>query len=276
MCEEKPGPRCSSDTLKTLRKTAAAYSEQEKVTTKVFKEWLQVSENSQNEPGGFNHGGYMNDGSSDYQWDSYQIERENLDRLDEEVKLANKVYDSTPEGLKSVERLLSVSGNAVTTRTVLNTNFSSPSNINASEKDTTVRIPVRIFLKNRLAIAKEQRDWQTKTLAGLKKAEEVSPAKALFVAQELNRNLVKEKKDLDSKNSANDTDYAENVYHLIRKTKPEDTLKANIAKILVEQDAIESRIGYIDMRLDDLKSYERKMELKSKKEVKKLSSSVLA
>jgi hypothetical protein len=264
MCEEKPGPRCSSDTLKTLRKSYLACVEQQQATTKIFKEWLEVEETGDSMISDFGH------------YQEYQAARDSFERLTQELSVANKAYDSTPEGLKSIQKLLDVSGDAVTVKNVQYAEHFEDFDTAQDEKEVNVKIPIRVFLKNKLTIAKEQRAWQTKTLAGLKKAEEVSPSKALFVAQELNKSLVKEKQDLQDKYAAKRNEYSAHAYNLTIEVEPTSIGKAKIAKNIVEREAIESRIEYIGMRLDDLSSYESKIAARSKDEIKTIFPHVFA
>lgn len=264
----KPGPRCSSDTRNALQSISTKAGIQKKIYDEARVKWEEYTAAPDKNPW-----------AVEMEWAKCEVEGAKFSALTQQLNDANKAFDATPEGIKSIEQLIAVSGNSVNIQRVLGYGVYDIGGTSSDVKSVEVKVPNKIILENRLTIAKEQREWQGKILKGLKQAEASSPSKALFVTQELKKNLASERDILMQQLSKKAIEYDTYSRRAIAKNghteNPEEISATNknkeaIIKNIVERNLIINRQQYLSMRISDLSSYEKGVSSKSDNEVKAL------
>lgn len=264
MCEKKPGPRCSNDALKAVQTLSNKVKEQE--------ELIQTKKSSYREPNYFadDYDEFEREEENRYIQDSVYGETRKLEDLKNQLRVANRNYDATPDGINSIKRLIAVSGNAYAKRPY--TAYAPYIDDDENEGVKNVEIPISKHqkLSRKLKRAEDHREWQSKISKGLKTAETESPAKALFIAKELRSRLNKEEEALDLKRKATTDSIRENGFKLYLNDTPE--LKASLAKNFLDVENFSEQIEYGNIRAKDLDSYINEKEKDIISSVKKESN----
>jgi len=231
MCQRKPGARCSSDAKKTI---------------------LSVAEEVREAEDAFRNAKFAIARSDPDQELDMQLgdARRELFKALAKMNDANLFYNATPEGIKSLEKLLAVSGDSITLKT-----YELDSIESGQPGLTKVRIelPTEKLLKAKLSLAKDHRAAQSYALEKLTEAELVSPEKAVLLAEVLLKesqdNLTNKKRNIvfwrdEFRKSAAD------FYH---SHSDEDKKKARVAGINEATEKADQI--YTQSRFDDLQDY---------------------
>jgi len=244
MCERKPGPRCSSDTIVALR---AANKELEEAKVKEA-EWEQTAKTDPTNP------------------DFYEEIKSGYGGLVHEARLrkekASLLFDATPDGLASIQSLIATSGNAVTVREIALYDEDDIVYHGRTQTFVSVRVPVNKSLENRINVAKEHREWQGKASRLLADSEKESLHKALFVAGRLREELESNiPRNIFSSKWVNDI----REYGIKNAEGGEQTIARNI----LHNNRAQLQRQYHSIKIEDLKSYEKSIAAKIEAVTKK-------
>jgi len=240
MCERKPGPRCSSDTIVALRAASKDFEEVKKHVQEKEAEWKQVLETEPNS-------------------DLYEDIKSGHDGLVHEARLkkekASLLFDATPDGLTSIQSLIATSGNTVTVSEIAIYDAEDIQYGGHTQAFVSVRVPVNKNLENRLNAAKEHREWQGKASRLLADSEKESPHKALFVAERLRKELENNiPSNIPSYKWVNDI----REYGIKNVEGGEQTIARNI----LHNNRAQLQRQYNSIKIEDLKSYEKSITAK--------------
>jgi len=240
MCERKPGPRCSSDTLKSFKDLKTKFEQ-------ISKEVRELLDNADEERQRTGNTYFPND--YDKLASTLQEKKSLIER---NLIKAEFDYDSSPEGIKELTSLLSTVGDSVRVQSLAV--LSAP----LDEETHTlpyikVRIPKKLELNKKLKSAVEHREWQTKVLKVLDEAEKVVSEKALFIAGVFND-------ELSTMIKANEDNLETTSEEITRKIAifHEDPSKENeqaLALKILKHTALRDNSTYLAIRKDDLTSY---------------------
>jgi len=172
MCQRKPGPRCSADAKKvivSLRKSVVLYKERE---TKAYLAYDRLASLS------------SDDFIEEFRYENWLESRSDTATVISQLEQANLDYDATPEGIESLKKNSQVAGSSVVSKTYLVRTWDNEENPLAS-KEVAIKIPKKDLLEDKLKLAAEHRETQSRVLKILSEAEESSLEKALFLAETL-------------------------------------------------------------------------------------------
>lgn len=249
MCEKKPGPRCSADAQKSIVDINAKIAAQEIVSKEANQAITDAEDHLR--ASGYNAGANL---GLDWAYENAAIQSDLLRNYRNQREIANLNYNATPEGMKSLEKLMQGAGNAVIQ--VPATSGSVEMFEFTGEKGVTVNsaLSKRKIYADKLANAEAQRNWQRKTLNELVKTEEKGKEVALFVA----RNLIAtaEAQQTALKNKHNEV--LSERYRVLAKIEREG-FKPEYANRLTELEyarkSLTDQQGYAQIRINDLESY---------------------
>lgn len=257
MCERKPGPRCSADTAKTLQAIAAKVQAQQVKVDNAKARWDDVSGYGEQEgviwPESFENG------DKDYGngWSKWREEVEKLETLKADQEVANSNYDATPEGLRSLEALLVVTGNSAGRKTLVSVENRYPYHSKWSEP-VEFNYSLKALLEKRIAQAKDHRRWQASALESLARAEKEEPSRAAFISTELidrhESQIEEARHELANANNQFQVLLERNASN--RPNLDRGRLNSDFARNLYSRSALTRRVTYLETRLNDLQRYQ--------------------
>ncbi len=254
MCERKPGPRCSADTMRNLRNLNVQLAS----VNDRAAEALAVAEDFKRS----NQSYYDTDEYEHYEYEvlfeDYRdcvVERQKLER---KVEVASAEYDATPEGLESVRRLVATVGNAVEVYSfgamTHEENFQLDYGTETPEfHKVKVSVPKVIFLKKRLERASSHREWQKSTLRALEDFEREAPAKALFFAQGLSSALKAEQTALEASMPYRSGD--DHPVFVNYRLDPSEENKKKAVELISKKNDVLLKLRYNALKQGGLRSY---------------------
>jgi len=240
MCERKPGPRCSPDSLKVLEKLT------EKVT-QLNAEYDEANDEVMNYWGN-------NHGELDALYMVAGVLQQDLREAEAKLKQSELTYNATPDGIRNLQEALAAAGDETVTRDY------SKISIDDDEPEYTegdVTFPKVYEIRNSLEAAEAHRAWQRGTLNTLAETEKTSVDNAVFIAQGIRGNLEKTLKEIKADNIPS----THRIYDAISENKinPTDENKNEIISLVRRRERKLLHAAYLRMRINDLKSYEKDM-----------------
>lgn len=253
MCEKKPGPRCSADAQKSIRDLNAKIENQTAILKQAEKE---IDEAEKQFKASGHVGGYA---MLDDAYERAAHYSSLLGTYRQQLATANLNYNATPEGMKSLEKLMQAAGNSV---------IQEPASMVPMEemelfgtKDETIYSPLlkRKLYADKLANAESQREWQRTTLKELTKTEEKGKDYAKFVAINLIANSEAQKAAIEKKNK----EVINERYLLLAKIRREGLTPEHANRLTELEYArknLKDQYGYTQIRINDLESYANDMQ----------------
>ena len=247
MCELKPGPRCSNDTMKALKYST---SEVNRLTAeaKEAQEHLKFADDSA--------GGTIDPISATHHHAILELNQVNkgLKRAVRKAFENRLAYDASPEGLKKLETLSSVSGGSLHSYVV---ELTAKEQAIAGVESVHVRVPLKQEHNARLEEAKSHRESQKDLSSTLKSAEAVDPKRAVFLAKGISASLLKNMRAINSDKSIS-KNYREATVAFAR--NPTEENEKALADSAVALKVRNDRYAYLQMRHSDVDSYISKTE----------------
>lgn len=260
MCNPKPGNRCSTHARQELisinQQIAAKQAEIDEFGQKIddyrqtkMKELEGSKQNNINDIYEYGHE------------ESNDLSRE-MDKLKTAKANAELVYNTTPDGIKSLEQLTAVSGNAVHMKEFSTSRYFADHEIAHSNYPTKIVIPMSVKQRNNNVLQESlhQKEWQSDVLKVLKENEAIAPEKAVFIAQAFKEYIEKQHKETSNEMLRLYSQQDDALYKYAR--TPSEEYRKTINKAEMEIETKKIRLAYLDMRKNDLTSYIKTAEKK--------------
>lgn len=245
MCNAKPGNRCSpharEEIISINKQIAAKQAELDEWNEEIDK----VRAANPNDDDAYYYG--------HFEYSMLSDAKENLLRKKQEAEL---VYNATPDGIKSLERLTAVSGNAVINRTFSPWEYYDMGYYEDDDltEEIEVSIPLKRINEAKLQEGINQKKWQSDTLKILKENEAIAPEKAVFIAEAINADIDKQIREIQSKSGELYKKQSSAIYAQTKHIKLEEN-PVTLAKAELALEKNKLRISYLALRQKDLKSY---------------------